>query len=215
MKSTFITLTIILGLFLFTSTPATAEPYAAIQLGFGSPQDLKKVEGVGAADGISLSNLDVENTFLWGLKGGYFFPGRMDFLGVELEAYTGNPHIKQQSTTAKLGSSSAKIDGLSGNHLRVITTALNLMVRYPGYMIEPYAGAGIGAFFAKLSDSAGSDNDVAPGVNLLAGIRFYMNQHIALYTEGKYNYSKWKFNDSSLKFTYETYAILAGVSFHF
>ncbi len=215
MKNMIIVLTIALGIFLFTNAPANAEWYAAAQLGFVYPQDLKKVEGVGSAKGISLSNLDLENALLWGLKGGYFFPGILDWLGVELEAYTANPHIKQQSATAKLGSSSAKLDGLSGNHLRVITTALNLMVRFPGYMIEPYAGAGIGAFFAKLSDSAGSDNDVAPGANLLAGVRFYLNQQIALYTEYKYNYTKWKFNDSLLKFSYESHALVGGVSFHF
>lgn len=46
------------------------------------------------------------------------------------------------------------------------------MVRIHDYMIEPYAGAGIGAFWAKLSDSAGSDTAVAPGVNVLGGFQF-------------------------------------------
>lgn len=215
MKNTFVALTITLGIFLFTSTPSHAEWYGGVQLGFVLPDDLKKVKGVGNAKGISLSNLDVKNSFIYGAKAGYFFPGMMDFLGVELEVFTANPHIKQQSTTAKLGSSSTKLDGLSGNHLRVITTALNLMVRYPGYMIEPYAGAGIGAFWAKLSDSAGSDTDVAPGLNVLGGFRFYLNQQVALFTEGKFNYTRWKFNDSSLKFAYKSYGASAGVTIHF
>ncbi len=204
MENILIALTIALGIFLFTSTPAIAEWYGGLQLGFQTPQDLKKVKEVGSANGISLSNLDVENALLYGAKAGYFLPGMMDWLGMELEVFTANPHIKQQNAIAKLGSSSAKVDGFSGNHLRLITTAPNWMVRYPGYVVEPYAGAGIGAFWAKLSDSAGSDTDMAHGVNVLAGLRFYLNQQVALFTEGKFNYTRWEFNDFLLKFAYKS-----------
>ena len=78
-----------------------------------------------------MSNIDLKNGFVWGSKGGFYLPGRMDFHGVELDAYNANPHIQQQSATAKLESSSTKLDALSSNYLRGISTALNLMVDTP------------------------------------------------------------------------------------
>ena len=83
----------------------------------------------------------------------------------------------------------------------------------PGYYEEPYVGAGIGAFWARISDSTGSDNDVSPGVNALGGLRFYFNEDVALFTEYKYNYTK--FTDSLFKATYPSHGIYGGLSFHF
>ena len=74
MKSTLGALAILLGMFLFTSTPANAEWYMGGQIGFVKPNDLKDVEGVGSANGITLSDLDLKNALGYGGKVGYFFP---------------------------------------------------------------------------------------------------------------------------------------------
>ena len=215
MKSTFGALAITLGMFLFTSTPANAEWYVAGQVGYVKPNDLKDVEGVGSANGIDLSDLDLKNALGYGGKVGYFFPDYLDWLGLEFEVFTSNPHVKQQNVTAGFGGSSSPLGDVAGSHLRIITPAVNVMFRVPGYYVEPYVGTGIGAFWAHISDSTGSDNDVSPGVNALGGLRFYFNEDVALFTEYKYNYTKFKFTDSSFKATYSSHGIYGGLSFHF
>ena len=215
MKKTVVALTIALGMFLLTSIHATAEWYVGGQAGFVKPNDLKKVEGVGSANGISLSDLDLENTLGYGVKAGYFFPDDFDWLGLEFEVFTANPHVKQQKVTAGFGGNSSPLGTLDGSHLRIITPAVNLMFRFPGYYVEPYAGIGIGAFWARLSDSTGSDNDIAPGANILGGVRFYLNENIAFFTEYKYNYTKFKFKDSLFEATYSSHGLFGGLSYHF
>ena len=214
MKSTLGALAIILGMFLFTSTPANAEWYVGGQVGFVTPNDLKDVEGVGNNNGISFNDQDLKNALGYGIKAGYFFPDYLDWIGLEFEVFTANPHVKQQNVTATIGSSTTSLGVLSGSHLRVITPAINLIFRFPGYYIEPYAGAGIGAFWARISDSAGSDNDVSPGVNALGGFRFYLNEDVAFFTEYKYNYTKFKFGDT-YEAHYSSHGIYGGLSFHF
>lgn len=215
MKKTYVALTIIIGMFLLTGTKASAEWYVGGQAGFVKPNDLKNVEGIGSAKGISLSDLDLENALGYGIKTGYFFPDYLDWFGLEFEVFTANPHIKQQGATAQLGGSSTTLDPFSGTNFRIITPAVNLMFRVPGYYIEPYVGAGIGAFWGRLSDDAGTDHDIAPGLNALGGVRFYLNENVALFTEYKYNYTKFKFSDSLLKVTYSSQSFFGGITYHF
>jgi len=129
----------------------------------------KDVEGIRSANGIELSDLDFKNALGYGGKVGYFFPDYLDWLGLEFEVFTSNPHVKQPNVTAGFSGSSSSLGTLDGSHLRIITPAVNVMFRVPGYYVEPYVGAGIGAFLARISDSTGSDNDVSPGVNALGG----------------------------------------------
>jgi hypothetical protein len=104
MKSTFGALAITLGIFLFTGAPANAEWYVAGQVGF------------------------VKNSLGYGGKVGYFSPDYLDWLGLEFEVFTSNPHIKQQHVTAGFGGTGS----LDGSHLRIITPAVNVMFRVPG-----------------------------------------------------------------------------------
>ncbi len=215
MKNTFVVIAMVLGIFLFTSNQANAEWYVGGQVGFVKPNDLKNVEGTGKAKGIELSDQELKNAFGYGMKAGYFFPDYMDWLGLEFEVFTSNPHIKQQNVTAKVGGSSLDLGTVTGSNLRIITPAVNLIFRVPGYTVEPYVGAGIGLFFARLSDSDGADNDIAPGVNALGGLRFYLNDNVALFTEYKYNYTKLEFTDSRIKETYSSHSFFGGLSYHF
>ena len=212
MKSTLGALAILLGIFIWTSTPANAEWYVGGQVGFVKPNDLDKVKALGGS-GATFSDLDLKNALGYGMKIGYFFQ-TVPWLGLEFETFTSNPHVKQQDIKATVGGSSITLDQVSGSHLRVITPAVNVMLRFPGYYVEPYIGGGIGAFWGRLSDDAGSDNDLSPGVNALGGLRFYFNEQIALFTEFKYNYTKFKFGDT-YEATYSSYGLFGGFSFHF
>ena len=81
-------------MFLLAGTHATAKWYVGGHVDFVKPKDPKDVEGVGNANGISLSDLDLENALGYGAKVGYCFPGYMDCLGLVFEVFTANPHIK-------------------------------------------------------------------------------------------------------------------------
>lgn len=199
----------------FLPTFSQAEWYVGGQAGFSKPNDLEDIEGIKSAKGITLNDQDLHNALGYGMKIGYFFPDRMNWLGLEFEAFTSNPHIKQQTVTASTGGSSITLSSVAGTHFRVITPAVNLILRFPGYYVEPYAGAGVGAFIGTLSSDAGSDTDLSPGVNALGGLRFYFNDEIALFTEYKYNYTKFEFSDSYIKGTYSSHALYMGLSYHF
>ncbi|MGE0472659.1 MAG: outer membrane beta-barrel protein [Nitrospirales bacterium] len=212
-KKTFINL-IVMALILLP-TLSHAEWYVGGQFGFSRPNDLADVEGIKSAKGITLNDQDLKNAFGYGAKVGYFFQDRFDWLGIEFETFTSNPHIKQQPVTASVGGSSITLNSVAGTHFRVITPAVNLIVRFPGYYVEPYAGGGVGAFIGTLSSSSGSDTDYSPGVNALGGLRFYLNDQVALFTEYKYNYTKFQFDESFIKGTYSSHNLYGGISFHF
>jgi len=198
----------------FLPTLLQAEWYVAGQAGYSKPNDLKDVKGVDSNSGITFSDLDLKDALGYGIKLGYYFPDNLNWLGVEFETFTSNPHIKQQDVKATVGGSSTTLNDLAGSHFRVVTPAINIMFRFPGYYVEPYAGVGIGAFWGRISDSEGSDNDLSPGVNAIGGIRFYFNNEFSVFTEYKYNYTKFKFEDS-FKATYSSHGLYGGLSFHF
>ncbi|MGD9852007.1 MAG: outer membrane protein [Nitrospirales bacterium] len=202
-------------LLILLPTLSQAEWYVGGQFGFSRPNDWADVEGIKSAKGITLNDQDLKNALGYGVKIGYFFPDRFNWLGLEFEAFTSNPHIKQQTVTASVGGSSITLSSVAGTHFRVITPAVNLILRFPGYYVEPYAGAGVGAFIGTLSSSSGSDTDYSPGVNALGGLRFYFNDQVALFTEYKYNYTKFQFSESFIKGTYSSHGLYGGISFHF
>ena len=212
-KQTIIHLVILI--LILSPTLSQAEWYFGGQFGFSRPNDLSDVEGIKSAKGITLNDQDLKNALGYGVKVGYFFPDRFDWLGIEFETFTSNPHIKQQPVVASVGGSSITLTSVAGTHFRVITPAVNVILRFPGYYVEPYAGAGVGAFIGTLSGSSGSDTDLSPGVNALGGLRFYLNDQVSLFSEYKYNYTKFQFNDSLIKGTYSSHGLYGGFSFHF
>ena len=60
-----------------------------------------------------------------------------------------------------------------------------------------------------------SDKDVAPGLNALAGLRYFATDRIAFFAEYKYNRAAYDFPDAiRLKADYSANHFLGGVSFH-
>ena len=88
--------------------------------------------------------------------------------------------------------------------------------------LQPYVGAGIGVFFAHTNGFGGgtssSDNGV-PGFNGLAGVRYFMTEHIAVFGEYKYNRATFNFNNVStpagFSGDYSVHNVVGGLSFHF
>ena len=139
--------------------PAHAEMYVAGQIGYTSPNDLSSVQGTGTISGLPISDLKLHDSIVYGAKVGYYLPS-MNWLGVETELFNTTPHVKQQPITV-LGVTAPA----PGFKLNVFTWAINALVRYPGKQFQPYAGVGLGLFFAEAKFQGQSDKDVAPGLN--------------------------------------------------
>jgi len=93
------------------------EFYVAGFGGFTLGQGFSNVDGRGTlATQNNLGNLDTANSVIYGMKAGYFLPGRWNWLGLEVEGFNTTPNLKQQ-------------DGLIGSHLRVTTMAFNVIAR--------------------------------------------------------------------------------------
>ena len=191
------------------------------------------VEGTGVLSGINLGNIDLKDSGVYGAKVGYFMPRRLNWLGFEMEAFNTTPHLKETDLT-------------TGAHLRVTTLAFNAIARaktmcerhddhdrsgrpatdadsrdHDFCRLQPYVGVGLGVFFARASDATGSasDNGV-PGLNVLAGVRYYFTERVALFGEYKYNRATFDFDNiagtaAGIKGDYSASHIVGGLSFHF
>ena len=189
---------------------AMAEWYVAGQFGVNFADRLTDVSGTNGFAGLTAPDFDLKNSLIGGGKIGYF-PGHGPF-GIELDAFYTTPHIKN-------------LDDVPGIHMRVTTAAVNFILRYPGETYQPYAGVGVGAVIAHLSNSPTTqrDSDVAAGLNLLAGIRAFVTPYVAVFTEYKFTQATFRFDDAFNGFgtqggfvgDYRVQQLVVGVSYHF
>ena len=132
----------------FFNHPVHAEWYVAGQGGVSFSNSLNNGEGVGSLAGFSISDLDLHKSPMYGAKVGYYFDS-MKWLGVEMEAFSSTPHLKQQTAEVRFGGDPATsaTGTLPGQDLRVTNWApINVMFRYQMGPVEPYAGVGLGVF---------------------------------------------------------------------
>ncbi|MEX5218849.1 MAG: porin family protein [Nitrospira sp.] len=219
------------------------ELYVAGFGGFTWGHQLGGVDGTGSAKGQDYGSQDLANSVVYGGKVGYFHPGRLNWLGLEAEAFNTTPHIEQG-------------DGLPGTHLRVTTLAFNVIartklgcrhrddVRRDGTVhrdgtvydrdsdrwspldenlrcpLQLYAGAGPGIFFAETSNQFGRSTDNGRvGLNALAGAKYFMNRNLALFAEYKFNYAHFNFveaqgSTAGFKGDYTASHVVGGLALH-
>jgi hypothetical protein len=187
--------------------------------------------GTGQLSGVNPGNRDLADSVAYGLKVGRYFGGQWNWLGIEAEGFNSTPHIKQSGSE-------------EGSHLRVTTLGINLVARiklwcgtqrgidgtarrnWGAYQdnaycpVQPYAGVGIGTFFARASDQDGASSDIAPGWNVLAGLRYFISDNVALFGEYKHNLAFLEFQDiegpgAGFKGWYHASHIVGGLSLHF
>lgn len=204
--------------------PAQAEMYVAGQAGLTVPNDFSNVEGTGSGAGVSISDVSLKNSIMYGAKLGYYFES-MKWLGVETEVFNTTPHVKQQDVTASFGGAS-QTGNLTGQYVRVLTWApINVVVRYQMGQLEPYAGVGLGLFFARTKDAATgetSSSNARPGLNTQVGVRYLVTKNFSMFTEWKYNRVSLNFDESSptqaaggIKGDYSAHHFVFGVGYHF
>jgi opacity protein-like surface antigen len=204
--------------------------------GFTWGHEFGDVQGTGTLKGQTSGNLDLANSVVYGAKLGYFHPGRLNWLGMEIEGFNSTPHMKEGL-------------GLPGSHLRVTTLAFNLIARttlgcgrssardkdlgedvdasWSGLNdtarcpLQVYAGVGPGIFFAETSNQFGRSTDNGRvGLNALAGTRYYVTRSMAVFAEYKFNYAHFDFNQAQgqtagLRGDYTASHAIGGLSWHF
>ena len=192
-----------------------AEKYVAVFGGVTLPADATSNKGIDGLSGVALSDLDLARSGVVGLKAGVFPMGERSWIGMETEFFYTNPHVKEQNVTAT-GPGGSITATFPGSHVRVATLAFNLLVRYPGTVIQPYLGAGFGLFWGRVSGGLGTASDTSPGFNGLAGLKIRLMKHLAAFGEYKYNRATFDFGgDVNVGTLYQAHHLVGGVAFEF
>ena len=235
MKITRIGMALLASGFLLLFTPAIllpstaqAESYFAAQFGYAFPQSLSngKVTQDGFG-GLEVSDQPLKSSPMVGAKLGHYF-SRARWLGVETEVTYSNPHVKQGSLTfTGPGGPPVTSPTLAGLTQRMIMWApVTLLVRYPGYRLQPYVGIGPAVFFASLKGPGAppGQSGTAIGLNAEGGVRYFITRHWSLSSEGKYNLARigYTSNDSNpqadpfgFRATYSVFTVSLAIGYHF
>ena len=203
------------------SSPARAEMYVAGQVGVTLPNSASSIDySTSAAPGVTLrgNDLNLQTSVMYGAKLGYYFES-LKWLGVETEVYNSTPHVKQQNVVV----GGIPLGVISGSYLRVLNwSPITVVVRYQAGKFEPYAGVGLGLYFARLKDPASgeSTSSTTPGLNTQVGLRYRITDHIAVFGEWKYNYARVNFDETPTAFfktdaTYTAHHLVFGLGYHF
>ena len=129
--------------------------------------------------------MELQTSVVYGAKLGYYFES-LKWLGVETEVYNTTPHVKQQHVTV----GGIPLGVIPGSDLRVLNwSPITIVARYQMGKFEPYAGVGLGLYFARLKDPASGDSSTSttPGLNTQVGLRYRITDHISAFGEWKYN----------------------------
>lgn len=229
---------VMLTLLCGTPRPALSEWYMAGYGGASAPASLKnvKLDQLGETQDTQFfsggqsnpklgtytqtlrsSDVALKQSPLFGGKIGYFFSDEgYRWLGVEFEAFTAQPTIKNQTVrtvhdityvpfspngnppppapapNCTLGADCQLQRTITGtatipeSSMRLVTMAFNVVARYPGTVFQPYVGVGAGAFYFT-SSGAINGRQVVPGLNAMAGVKILATDEWGLFLEGKFN----------------------------
>lgn len=225
----------LLSVSIILSSTAQAELYLGGQVSATLPFAFDSVEGTGSAS-TSAEAIKLSNSLLYGGKVGYFLPSYFNWLGVEADAYHGNPDFKQHSfSLAGAGGTSTTV--VEGIHLGMTTLAMRVVIRNPGKIpedsdtrfepgtglwqrFEPYGALGPAVFFTHTSTKGGTSDDTGVGVSLALGSRFFLSPQLALFAEYKLDAAKLSFMNAlapgaGLQGDYTAHNLVIGISYHF
>jgi hypothetical protein len=202
----------------FGSASTLAETYISAHLGLSLPHGLTDVNLLAPNDR-KLSDLDLKNSLAYGAKLGHYWEGAK-WLGIETEIFRSSPHLVQQplrTTTVSSGTTAVTME--PGAMLNITTWAFNVVLRYPGQRLQPYAGIGPALFFARLRSEAptstfGEAQALNLGVNTQVGLRYLWKSNVSMFGEWKYNHARLSF-DSFPNANYNAHLLVFGVGYHF
>lgn len=222
--------------FLLAAAPAYPEAYIGGQIGTTlAGNSLTGVELTDFTPSGSMSDRELAQSALLGVKAGYYFP-RARWFGIEAEFFQTTPHIKQQHTRITIpGGAILKdfgpvaggtVEGtLSGDNFRVRAfVPLNLMFRYHKTRLQPYLGIGLGIFMGHIRTTAtgfeGTQSATSVGFNTKAGLEYFITRHLSAFGEWKHSRASFNFDANStggfgFKADYNPHFIAFGLNYHF
>jgi opacity protein-like surface antigen len=177
------------------------EFYAGGYLGaaFTPNQDLHYPEGFILNNGltrtperpVTLFGNQFSNSLTGGVKLGYF-THRIPYLGIELESSANNSYVNRRSLSTSRPIQGASKVTVPYDFWVNWTTALHIVGRYgflpdkevPFGRLQPYVG--IGPAFTVLYEEIDSSKNFA--LDVMAGVRYMITNHISTFVEYKFNY---------------------------
>lgn len=201
------------------ATTAQAEWYIGAYGGLSYPGSFTNVtlsDPVlgGGVSSVRTNDLELKTTLAGGVKAGYFFK-RWPWLGVETDALTLKPDVKEQDVVGGKSKGPVFVDRLQRIPLRLTSLAANLIIRSPSLseVFQPYGGMGYAVFIANSTQAGESNVHVSHGFNMIAGARYTLTEHWAFFGEFKYNRSTLRF--SGLRGDYDAQTFVFGIMWHF
>ena len=143
------------------------------------------------------------------------------WLGGEVDIYRTNTRIKEQVITAEFQGQPTTVEFFATD-LAITTFALNILLRYPGTIVQPYGGAGLGfnMIDLEIKKTGVTETTWEPTVNVVAGIKIFATERIAVFGEYKHNLGNFEFGDEGFQGdgfqgNYSTNMLLGGIAYHF
>ncbi len=227
------------------SSESRAEWYAGVYGGYSSTHDLTPNMGAvpGASqigvpilglNGTTLNNLSMGNSGIVGGRIGFFLPKdlrpeiRLDWIGLEVDVFHVNPELKAQTVTAvntvttcanpcvtPVTTNTASSFSIGSTTLDLTGATGNIVFRIPLELIQPYAGAGVGAFgFSASNSGLGNVVNIHAGYQAFGGVKMFLTPSLSLFVEYKRLMSTVHFG-SSIAADYTSDNAIAGIAWHF
>jgi opacity protein-like surface antigen len=211
MKTVFVAI-MLLGLVEGAREPAAGAEFGDVELGFyglGSWPVDKPIFNHGVVQGAS-----VGNGYGAGLKVSVFPNWTRRIVGIEIDS------SGHSGTLSFSGPGTAAQAGASRSDLLFFNTMINLLVRYPGERIRPYAGVGGGwsdGILLNPNIVGRTDHDFetawALGYQFLAGAQITISPRVFLFSE--YRYFSANYHWEGLALDFRTHYGVAGFGLRF
>jgi opacity protein-like surface antigen len=162
-------------------------------------------------------NNNVKGSIGAGLKAGAYPKFASGYLGFEGELFGHGGKISSP--------------GSAQGNLTVINSMLNVILRYPADVIQPYVGAGFGVSSAQLRDTTlqvgalqltGKSTDSAFAYQFLGGVRAYLAKQVFVFGEYRYFSANYKWvsegigtGNPDVKLDFRTQIVSGGIGFTF
>ena len=169
--------------------------------------------------GEELPSTTVRNGGGGGYRAGVFPAFTSYIVGIQAESFGLGHEVSAPTSSGSSGIQSGR------GTLFAWTTMVSLLVQYPGTVLKPYAGAGIGwsssyLFDAQLTKGAvtqtGTLRDTSGAFQYFAGLRAHVTERVFVFGEYKYFASRYQWGGSlepSLDLRTQIVAIGVGLSF--
>lgn len=173
--------------------------------------------------GSTIPNTDVRGTIGAGVKFDVYPWFTNKILGAEIEAFGLGGSVRAPRTTSGAGITQARANVIS------VSTMYNLMLRYPGDILQPYIGVGVGSSTGILynvnvqsgnTSLSGNAGDWTFAYQFLGGIRTFLTPRFFLFGEYKYYVAKYSWDSEGagnpkIKLDFQTHLVSGGLGWSF